>query len=98
MTRQNLDIKAGHVFYFTDGEYSDYCIQGHFLALRAIGEAELLAIAETVNAECDAAKARDGRRRDRHERFIAALIATGAVMAFDAQQIYMGSYGELDLA
>jgi hypothetical protein len=84
---RNIDIKAGRLFCFTSGEYSDYSLNGFFLALVDITRETLDAVKATLDEEEYIWAGQ--------EEFISALIKSGAVMVIDCEEIHCGSYGEL---
>ena len=109
---QNLEVKAGRLFCFSSGEYSDYGYRGHYLALRDIDRDFFHSVIEglkddfkkkgvpcTYTEERTAYKDADSYEIESAiERFfLPAIIRSGAVMEIDVQEIYLGSYGQIEL-
>lgn len=97
MMSQNMDVKAGKLFCTSRGEYSDYRVEGHFLALRDIDRALL----QTIVDECNAQKTKDeedGKWTNAEDLFLPELIRRGYVMDIDVTEIHTGSYGDLALS
>lgn len=109
MPRQNWEIPAGKLIAFSEGEYSDYGLTGHFVTLEDITEAI------AVSAQKDAEKIRQDSRDEYkkwddggrvgeypgtlgiHEAFISALIRKGILMSVEVNERHLGSYGELEI-
>jgi hypothetical protein len=83
-----INIAAGSVFSFSEGEYSDFAIAGHFIALETITN-------ETMQAAIELAKStsKDWNKHKAAEQFISALIKSGKVIVINVQDIHMGGYG-----
>lgn len=101
-------VKAGKLFCFSEGEYSDYGYVGHFLALDDI-TSETFAKAkgrcmerirngegESYGCKPDLDDESDVRRAMR-DLFLPELIRMGVVMDIDCAEIHLGSYGCLKL-
>lgn len=94
MTQRNLDIKAGELVVFSEGEYSDYGYGGSFVMLQDISQEEMLRIAAETNAAADAD---DDNYFNRSGMFVAALIRGGYLASINLREIHLGSYGRLEL-
>jgi hypothetical protein len=104
-----LYVKAGKLFCFSEGEYSDYGYCGHFLALEdittelfertkdrikaQIAEGIKDAYGDIVNADSDHYEKSSIMAR----RFLPELIRQGAIMDIDCTEIHLRSYGRLEL-
>jgi hypothetical protein len=109
MKEQNLDIKAGKLFFLSEGEYSDYGIKGHFLALVDINKELLAGIKNQCIADIkvDGYIGQYGRPidiNDEHdilvevsEIFLGKLVASGSVMDIDVQEIHYSTYDSFEL-
>lgn len=96
--KSNLEIAAGELFCLSSGDYSDYGYKGHFIALRAISEAEMRKFEQDAKERMEADQnAAEPEWYDARDLFIAALIASGAVMSLPIREIHIGSYGSVDL-
>lgn len=104
----NLIARAGDLICFSTGEYSDYHISGHFVALEDISTTHFQDAREDAEARYRAAdKAQDAWKREsgepypqyvnKHEAFIAALIRNGLLVSVAVAEHHIGSYGEIDL-
>lgn len=80
MPKQN-PIKAGEIFYFTAGDYSDYYIHGVFRALRDIKDPDDLLITAATKFR--------STYRFTSEKFIAFLIREGVVEQVDAVEWWL---------
>lgn len=102
MPTKNLEVKAGKLFCISRGEYSDYGVYGHFLALQDITHETFQEIVEEcktrqkVENDKEAWSAGDFYGAD--DRFVPELIRRGLVMDIDCYEIHTGSYGELGLS
>ena len=94
MTKQVLDLTAGELVVFSEGEYSDYGYMGAFVVLQDVPEAAMLEVVEEVNAAADAD---DDFYYNRSSLFIAALIRRGYLASINLREIHIGTYGELKL-
>lgn len=105
---ENIDIKAGQLIMLSSGQYSDFGYNGHFVALENIDRGKVDHIKRIVEDRYkksnDAyekwAETRQGEYPgviDRHETFIAEMIRCGLVLSLDVRELYLGSYGDLDL-
>ena len=101
-------VKAGKLFCFATGEYSDYGIQGHYLALVDItqelfDQAKGGALARIKSGEYK----RWGKQIDMEDEwevsdamfslFVPELVRLGAIMDIDCAEIHIGSYGRLEV-
>lgn len=105
-------IKAGSLFCFASGEYSDFGYAGHFVALEDIPRERLLEIGEECKAEHkrldaieDAWLATASADRapdypsvpDQHGMFIAAVIRAGLALSLTCTELHIGSYGRIEI-
>ncbi len=86
MTEPNHDYKAGSLVVFTEGEWSDFGLLGHFVVLRDMGLADLRAAA--ASGQDPTVEYGFGP-----EGMLAALIREGFLLALDAREIHLGGYG-----
>lgn len=93
MTRQNLDLKAGELIVFSEGEYSDYGYQGAFVVLKDAKSDDLLAMAREIQAKED--EELDWARKP--DIFVSAVIREGYLAAIDLREIHLGAYGDLTI-
>ena len=91
MTRV-INIKAGRLLQFSEGEYSDYGIGGTFVALRDLTTGDIADCASIAAMNryagykpSDAAKS--GVK--------AELIRQGFLLEVDCEEIHLGSFGEI---
>jgi len=94
MESKEQKIMAGHLLFFSSGEYSDYGYNGHYVALKDITSSLIESIKNDVNAQ--AAKP-EGWRLDKHEKFIARMISEGYLLSLTVSELHLGSYGDLSL-
>lgn len=109
---QNLQVKAGRLFCFSSGEYSDYGYQGHYLALQDIDKDFFDGVIERIEADLKKNGVPDQFTQEKIEyyaaddyeissaierAFLPAIIRSGAVMEIDVQEIHIGSYGQIEL-
>jgi hypothetical protein len=82
---QNVELNAGELVVFTQGEYSDYGFSGHFVALRDVSadEMEALAVYGFYHAS---------------NSFLARAIQQGWLLSVNVREIHYGSYGDLNLS
>jgi len=81
MLNNNINIKAGKLFCWSTGEYSDYQYIGHFLAL------------VNIDSELQIQESKGIDRKNRQYRSMAGLllpelIRSGVVMSIDVQEIH----------
>ncbi|MDW9650841.1 hypothetical protein GOB33_22415 [Sinorhizobium meliloti] len=91
-------IKAGKVYFFSSGEYSDYCICGHFVAIRDLSIDEMKAVADEVWRKAEEESPSEPRWRvwDATERkVIPELIRIGALIEVDAVEIPLYHFSKL---
>lgn len=85
--KQNLNIEKGEVVVATKGEYSDFGLDGFFVAIQNI---DLAAQAQIYTK----------RVKEEYEGstygFIAYLIAKELVIPVRYREIFIGSYGDFD--
>ena len=91
---QNLDIKAGELICFSEGEYSDYGYSGHFVALQDIARSQLWALAQSLRDQ----EEDGGEYGQAKEQYIPCMIANGWLLSINCREIHIGSYGSLDVA
>lgn len=105
---EEIYVKAGKLFCFSEGEYSDYHYVGHFLALvdittATVKQAKDNALKRIMSGEYRPNGDKIDISKDRAikaaqlELFIPELIRQGVMLDVDCKEIYIGSYGELDL-
>lgn len=82
MTEQNVEMKAGELIFFTEGSYSDYNIQGTFVALQNVSADEMRALEAELNAM-------DSETRP---LFVNVAIARGWLVSVNAREIWLGDY------
>jgi hypothetical protein len=102
-------VKAGKLFFLSSGYYSDYSIQGHFLALEDITTELFQSVVDELKAEIDS-----GTLRRSHDRagvelsisnknsilddyFLPRLVKRGVILEIDVEEIEIGGYGELEI-
>jgi len=109
MTDKNIVFRAGSLLCLTTGEYSDYYIQGHFVALQDIRQTDIAAttgVAKAIRYASD--KEWDDWGVDEegptpplinlHKSFIAAMIRGGFLMDVTCKEMHLGGFGELDVS
>ncbi len=86
MKKQNTEVAAGEVIVLTQGEYSDYGIEGY-----------LVACIELDLSKCiiDFKIQDNGDKWDQHENFVAWLITTEKAIPVKHREIHIGSYDYL---
>ena len=89
------NLKAGHPFFITHGEYSDYSVDGFFLPLEDIPAERMLAIAAEVQAEWNKEDEEKGWAGDVREMLVPALIKRGLLLQITAPEIHIGGWDEL---
>lgn len=87
---QNMELKAGHLIVFSEGEYSDYGYRGSYVCLQDISHEELVALADIVRET--------GDRWDQVDRFETECIKNGWLAIINVREIHLGSYGDLDVS
>lgn len=98
MTTQNTELKAGKLYVFSTGEYSDYSYCGAYVALQDVTEEKIDEIVASINERKEKEEDELGWCEfDVHEAFQAALIREGYIACIDLHEIHIGSYGTLDL-
>lgn len=102
-------VKAGKLFCFSSGEYSDYGYEGHFLALVDINQALFQRIVDEIKADINEGKhelygKKVTAESDDYEKqcvlrdqFMPRLVRQGVILDIDCTEIYLGSYGRLEL-
>lgn len=104
--QQNIWVPAGRLFYIAEGEYSDFMIQAHFVALEDITEEKLFLLKEKIrekilsdsyepNTPYRDLKEESCLERESRENFMREFIASGLVLEVDCREIHIGSYGTL---
>lgn len=95
---EELYLKAGQLVNFSCGEYSDYSLRGSYVALVNVTQSEAVSLADDVTQKSKAAEEKAGwYDGDIHSDFEAALIAKGWLIAVDATEHHIGSYGDLEI-
>jgi hypothetical protein len=109
MKTTNIDIRPGRLFHFTSGEYSDFGIQGHFIALQHITEGFLAALVRDIKARLLSGEIEDPScgyydfsdpddlHRAAGEVFVAAFARTGVALEVDSQPLHLGAYSHFTL-
>lgn len=96
---RNLDIKAGRLLHLSQGEYSDYHVTGHFVALHDISREVLrqcaVAAAIEVQSTLDDDFALVYEARD---RIVPQLVRQGYLLEVDSTEIHLGEYGSFSRA
>ena len=96
---QNLDLKAGELICFSEGAYSDYGYNGHFVVLQDVSESEMEQLARDLIAE-ESEMARTGTSGHygfAKSAFIPRAIRNGWLLSVNCREIHTGSYGSLEL-
>lgn len=102
-----IDIKQGDTVYITSGEYSDYFIEGFFIALQDINEDTLKEADDLFWKDVDAGLIlnssgsvvdRDYKYIEslRNSRFLPNLMALNVLEEIEAKEIWLGAYGKLE--
>lgn len=91
---QNLDIKAGELICFSEGEYSEYGYIDHFVALQDVSRKQLLALAQSLRDQEEAETIEYGQAK---EQLIPRMIANGWLLSINCREIHIGRYGTLDI-
>lgn len=87
---QNMELKAGHIIVFSEGEYSDYGYRGSYVCLQDVSHEELVSLAEDVKSI--------GERWGQVDTFEAECIKKGWLAIINIREIHLGSYGDLDVS
>ena len=87
-----IRFKAGSFFYTSRGEYADFQIGPHFVALQDITQGDLLKIQKAIEDDLP-----DERKWDAADKFIPALIASGLVVGIDVKELHYADYEEIVL-
>lgn len=90
-------IKAGTIFAFTRGEYSDYRIEGVYVAREEIESVTLREIEGQLSEWKKAEEEKGEYVDDLNNRFIAELIRRELIIDARCREIWLGGYGDLDL-
>jgi hypothetical protein len=110
MRQQALEVQAGGLFCFSEGEYSDFRYTGHFLAMEPLNRTVFESVVESVKSRIESGELRNHRGNTvdpscmssvnpiLQEYFIPELIRTGKIISVDCVEIHTGSYGEFSLA
>lgn len=100
MSDEIFDIKAGTVVVFTSGEYFDFGINAILVAVEDISHATIKEIADGARAEAVKANAEwsDYSISGSSDNFIPALIKRGSLVAVNTREIWLGGYGDLEIA
>lgn len=91
---QNLDITAGELICFSEGQYSDYGYVGHFVALQDVKRDQLWALAKSLRDQEEAGAIKYGQAK---EQLIPSMIANGWLLSINCREIYIGAYGSLEI-
>jgi len=94
MSEQNIELKAGQLVVFSEGEYSDYGYRGTYVVLADVSADEMHEVAGVVKAEADG----DGDDWNVISMVEPELIRRGKLAAIDLREIYLGAYGKLRLS
>lgn len=89
--RQNLDLKAGSLIVFSEGQYSDYGYRGAYVVLCDVSEAMMKDAVRVTKLQASQLDDSFGSI----SRFEPELIRRGWLATIDLREIYLGSYGEL---
>ena len=84
----STELKAGKMVIFSQGEYSDYCYMGAFVALKDLSENQLRKMVEPL---------KKGEYQDNLDEVVALLIREGFLLELDYTEIHVGSYSTIDL-
>ena len=102
-----IEIKQGDTVFITEGEYSDYSIDGFFIALQDINDDTLKEADDLFWKDVDAGLLKDYEgvllSRDypyissqRKERFLYYLLKLNVLEEIEAKEIWLGAYGRLE--
>lgn len=91
---RNFDIKAGRLLHFSQGEYSDYHVTGHFVALQDISRdvLRMCAVAAAIQVDTQEDYEREYAARD---GLVPQLVRQGYLMEVDSAEVHLGEYGSL---
>lgn len=90
------DLRAGHSFFFSHGDYSDYSVDGFFLPLEDIPAMRLLVIAAEVQAKWKEEDEKNGwAELDCKAMLIPELIRRGLLLEITAPEIHLDGWDEL---
>jgi hypothetical protein len=96
-TNQAVMVRAGQLFFISREEYSDYYIQGHFIALEDLSQEVFDYAVSNIKARIDAGAIYDFY--DALEEVLPGeLIRSGKIMAIECTEIHTGAYGNFDLS
>jgi hypothetical protein len=83
-------VKAGRLLSMDSGEYSDYGLNGFYVALRDFNPFEELEL------YFDANPAQRGSYSFEKDQFIASVIAKGYLLEIEPDNLYLGSYSSAE--
>lgn len=81
-----VELKAGKLYQFTDGEFSDYYIRGTFVALRDVPATEVVEIANYIKRQNHA---NGTPYYKEHDSLLPALIRAGVLLDVDATEVHV---------
>ena len=96
MMVDELILRAGRLLHTSSGQYSDYTVEGHFVALRDITRTEIKAIIQSA-AELSIDDDRKFEEGEAQDKLMPLMIKAGLLLEVDSLEFHMGSYGEIDL-
>lgn len=94
MTESIIELKAGKLHFFTEGQYSDYGIIGSFVALRDVSEAEVKQIADYLLKQA-AEKRPDSKymaEMSAENSLVAELLRGGVLLDVDFTEIHVNDF------
>ena len=90
---KNLDLKAGSLIVFSEGEYSDYGYIGAFVVLQDVTDAQMRDIEARLTTKAD----EDACGHCEIGQFVTACIREGWLAEINLREIHLGNYDRLDL-
>lgn len=95
---EDMFFTKGDLVQFTTGEYSDYGINGTFVAIDTVHRDVVSGIVTRLKADATEDEEKNGwSSYDLHSNFVSELIKLGALITVDVVEHHIGSYGELDV-
>ena len=95
-----MEIKKGQIITFSDGEYSDYCVDGLCVALKDFNLDEVVKFWEVENTYSEKCKYRNRvirRLKDGGVHFISFVVSKGFAEDIDYIEVHTGAYNNFNI-
>ena len=99
-------VKAGRLFYVSQGSYSDYFVEAHFLALEDLTTELFQSVVDEIKAEINTPEGikseyrtinKNSPKYDKNSEVMSCLIPRllrrGVIMDIDCIELHKGEYG-----